>query len=365
MNISNYEAEKKEGATRLNPAISTIMTRKLLSRAGSTKSTFHISLDIQGCDISFKPGDAVGIYPENSSDDVAILLTKLSHTNEIQTKKMKEPLPLEDFLKIHANLQKITQKLSDFLEIPHDTSHDVISAVLASPKKQLSSVEFCDLLLPITPRFYSIASSPSLHPNEIHLLVATFSYFHGNRTQEGLGSSYLCAKAIPQKTKIRFFIQPNEVFVLPEDSSRPLIMIGPGTGIAPFKAFLEHRLHQNANGKNWLFFGERNRHCDFYYEELLNSLHSSNFLKLTTAFSRDQEKKYYVQDAMLENSSELYRWIEEGAIIYICGDAKNMAKDVLIALSQIIEKEKSCSPEEASLHVKNLRKEGFLLQDVY
>ncbi len=367
MTFSDPLIQPQTTYNRLNPFSSKILARSLLNKEGSSKATFHVSLDISDSNMLYKPGDALGIYPENDENDISILLSKLGCRGDelVCSKRTKESLALHEFLQKHANLQKVTQKISDCLGVPHDLAHDVISASLAM-KSPLNDVQaFCDALLPIAPRFYSIASSMQSNPNQVDLLVATFTYHHGYRFQEGLGSSYICKKAVPFSTQIRVFVHPNDSFTLPQDDSKPIIMIGPGTGVAPFRAFLQERQLKGSLGKNWLFFGERNSHSDFYYEDFFKDLERKSFLRLSTAFSRDQEEKYYVQDAMRAHAKELYLWIKEGAIIYLCGDAKNMAKDVMATLSEILCEEGSMTLFEAEERLKSMRKEGLLFQDIY
>jgi sulfite reductase (NADPH) flavoprotein alpha-component len=212
------------------------------------------------------------------------------------------------------------------------------------------------------PRLYSIASSPSISPNEAHLLVATFVHTCG---KPGLTSHFLTEEAEVGITPIATRLYRTPSFRLPKDPSIPIIMIGAGVGIAPYRAFLQERTFQNAPGKNWLIFGERNRAFDFYFEKELLSLERQNRLRLDLAFSRDQSEKIYVQHKLLENGPEIWRWLEEGATFYVCGDAKHMAKEVNIALHHIIEKEGNLSLEAAKEYTKSLRREKRYLLDIY
>jgi len=213
------------------------------------------------------------------------------------------------------------------------------------------------------PRFYSIASSPKKDPLHLHLTVAYVCYEKNGRKRCGIGSHYLCEE-VDKTTPISLYIQNAEHFALP-GTDKPIIMIGPGTGIAPFRAFLEEREHTNSTSKNWLFFGERNKQTDFYYEEFFNKLIAKNFLKLTTAFSRDKEQKIYVQHKLQEHAKEVYKWLNSGAYLYVCGDAKKMAKDVEKTLLEIIETEGNFSQEKAKEYLSNLRKDKRYIQDVY
>lgn len=196
------------------------------------------------------------------------------------------------------------------------------------------------------------------------LLVAAFEYEVGGRIKKGVGSSFLCDLATVLETPIKLYHQPNPNFSLP-DADVDIIMIGPGTGVAPYRAFLQERVLKNTEGKNWLFFGERNQSYDFYFEDFFNSLVDQGLLKLSTAFSRDQQKKHYVQHEILKHSHEIYSWIKRGAHIYICGDAKHMAKDVTEALVTILSVEGNTSEKEALTSLREMRKSKQLMQDVY
>jgi sulfite reductase (NADPH) flavoprotein alpha-component len=227
--------------------------------------------------------------------------------------------------------------------------------------------QFCcyEFLAPLLPRFYSISSSLRTHPEHVHLLVALSSYQYKEETRYGVASHFLCNLAIPEQTTIPLYVQPSRHFRLPDDPNADLIMIGPGTGVAPYRAFLQERLHQNAPGKNWLFFGGRNRSNDFFYESFWNLLIEQGKLKVSTAFSRDQEEKEYVQHKLLEQAEQVWAWLESGAYFYVCGDASKMAKDVEAALCQLIQTQGNLSPEQSKLYLKSLKTSKRYLTDVY
>ncbi len=359
--------------SKSNPYISKISQRKLLSSNDSTKATYHVSLAIDDT-VEFKPGDSIGIYPENPSHEITQLLSLLNVLNspsDLQISELKK-----------KNLQLVTLKFCRFIMsfIDCETlnlleqslqsedylkSHDIYSFL--DTYKIVKPLDFSEFLLhlsPMAPRFYSIASSTKVYPSEIHLLIKTFNYDIKGRLISGLGSSFLCNYAQEETTPIPFFIHPSRNFCLPSDPSTPIIMIGPGTGVAPFKAFLEERFFQGAD-QNWLFFGERNRNCDFYYEDEFTKYEGEGFLKLSLAFSRDQAHKIYVQHLILDQMDLFYDWLSRGAIVYVCGDAKNMAKDVQNALCAIFAKKELLSEEQSLERFKELKRQQKIIFEVY
>jgi sulfite reductase (NADPH) flavoprotein alpha-component len=229
---------------------------------------------------------------------------------------------------------------------PKECDADSLHIDLSKPGRKL-----------LLPRFYSIASSSKMHPDEIHLTITRHEY--------GVSSRYLCQLAQPGVTELRCYVQQSRGFALPGDHNIPIVMIGPGTGIAPFRAFLQERLLHEAAGANWLFFGERNRATDFYYEEFWRSLEGKGKLRLDLAFSRDQAEKKYVQSRLYEAKKELWEWIQRGCHLYVCGDRERMAKDVDLMLQKIIQEEGGFTPEEARLELRTLRREKRYLLDIY
>jgi len=231
--------------------------------------------------------------------------------------------------------------------------------------RSLSIPEFVALLRPLQHRAYSISSSQKAHPNQVHLTIASVRYHSAGRARNGVCSTYL-AERVKRGEKPAIFISPNKAFRVPSNNDAPLIMIGPGTGIAPFRAFLEEREALNAKGKNWLFFGDQHQEHDYIYQDELNTWQESGLLtRLDLAFSRDQAEKIYVQTRMLEQGAELFAWLEEGAYFYVCGDASRMAKDVDKALYQVITQFGGMSAERAADYVDQLKKEKRYLRDVY
>lgn len=376
---------------RHHPFCATIKERTTLTSPSSTKQTFHLILDTTGANLEFKVGDAVVIYADNDPRLVQHIIDALKARGDepIEDKRSHTFYTLRQFLTKKANLSRITSsflKLLHTYEVSDQKKQALEELLLPENKPSLSTYltandpldlfkeyegnlaplqEICNQFGPLLPRFYSIASSPKLYPNEIHLTVALFTLSHHNEIRYGVASHFLCFLATPQITPIPLYIQPSPHFSLPQDPNTPIILIGPGTGIAPFRAFLQERIHTNAAGANWLFFGERNREHDFFYQEELEHYQRLGKLHLDLAFSRDQPEKIYVQDLMLKKGALLWEWIKSGAVLYVCGDAENMAKGVDSALHSIIEKHGCLSLEETATYIKQLRKEHRYLTDVY
>lgn len=322
-----------------NRFLAPLIERRLLNKRGSSKETYHVSIDLRGSGISYKPGDCVAVTPENDPELISLIEQKLGTSK------------FHDLLLKEVNLSRVT---GAFLEnVCHRSfGHQRDKIEYLQSKDLLGVIEdnaidldaFSAHLSPLLPRFYSIAG---YDPHQIDLLIRTFSYAHAGRERPGLTSDFVCRRGI---THLSIYLHPTKHFCLPENPHTPIIMVGPGTGVAPFRSFLQARA--GGPGKNWLFFGERSSQTDFYYESFF---HTHPNLKLDCAFSRDQEEKVYVQHKMLEQKTELKAWIEGGAVVYICGDAHLMAKDVQNTLKTILEVD----------DLKALRKNKQLLLDVY
>jgi sulfite reductase (NADPH) flavoprotein alpha-component len=346
--------------SRTHPYLARIKERSLLTLPGSSKKTYHLSLDIAGSELSFQVGDSIGVIPINHIATVDQILHKLSATGHepIYDPRSNTTVLFRDYLLHKANIGKVSfHKL-----FPVEKTSLPLLQLLEHHKPHPE--ELCRILLPLMPRFYSIASSAKVFPDEIHLTVAHVSYLLNGQMQLGVGSHFLCDMAEIESTPIPIYVQPSNHFTLP-DPDASIILIGPGTGIAPFRAFLQERLATQAMGRNWLFFGERNRASDFYYADFWLSLEKQGRLRLDLAFSRDQPEKIYVQHKMLEHKKSLWNWIEQGSYIYVCGDAEEMAKDVDAALQQIIHEEGHMTIEEARKTLKALRSARRYLLDVY
>jgi sulfite reductase (NADPH) flavoprotein alpha-component len=387
MDIS--EIKQPQVFSRTRPYSTRIRERFPLTRPGSTKTTYHISLDLKGSGIEFKPGDSIGVFGRNDPILVEHLIKAMKANGEeiISDPRSKEPIALREFLSAKANLSRLT---SSFLKLFHSYGNDrceEISRLLLQENKPLlvdylanhdpldllkefHSIttplqELCAQFGPMLPRFYSVASSLAALPDEVHLTVALFTYSHSGEKRYGVASHFLCHLCEEGKTEVPIYVQSAHAFSLPEDSHAPVIMIGPGTGIAPFRSFLQERVFQGVSGKNWLFFGERHRAHDFFYEDYLLDLQNQNKLVLDTAFSRDQEEKIYVQHLILQKSKQVWEWLQEGAYLYICGDADQMAKDVESALRAIAMKQGGLSEDEAKIYFKQLRASKRFMLDVY
>ena len=241
---------------------------------------------------------------------------------------------------------------------------EVIDALLEFPAAKFTAGEFVKVLRKLQPRLYSIASSPKAHPDAVHLTVAAVRYESNGRKREGICSTFLADRA--EAAPVPVFVHTAKHFRVPENLSTPVIMVGPGTGIAPFRAFLQERKAAGGTGKNWLFFGDQKAATDFLYRDELEAYQQEGVLhELSLAFSRDQAEKIYVQHRMIEKAAELYAWLEAGACFYVCGDASRMARDVDAALHQVVEKAGGKSPEEAAAYVEELKKSKRYRKDVY
>jgi sulfite reductase (NADPH) flavoprotein alpha-component len=353
--------------SRKNPYPARLIASKPLNKTGSDKDTRHVVLDLKGSTLSYKPGDALGVWPENCHDLVQEILELLhaSGAEDVpapdgQHTSLREAL-LRDYI--------ITQPTEDLFKLfgqPDAENVAVIDLLRQHAGKLTDPVPFVAALSPLQPRLYSISSSLLAHPNQVHLTVGVVRYksVHGTPCK-GIASTYLSHGLRPGQ-KARVFVHASAKFALPANADTPMIMVGPGTGIAPFRAFLAERGAAGHKGKNWLFFGDQRQAADFLYEDEIQSFQSSGVLThLSTAFSRDQEKKVYVQHRMLEQGKEIFEWLEQGAHFYVCGDAKRMANDVDNALKQIVAEQGGMSAEDAAAYVADLTKSNRYQRDVY
>jgi len=368
-----------------------ICRRHLLNKNGSTKQTYQITLDLSDSSISFAVGDSIAIYPENDPFLVDRLMRALQATGEeeIVDKRSGKKMTLQIFLTSSVNLSRLSRPFIQCIH-DHETSHagkshlyhllqpagkELLAEYVAThepvdlleEQKQAKPPlqELCNLFAPLLPRFYSVASSYKTDPREVDLMVALARYTHKNEERFGVASHYLIHLAKKNETKVRIYVQKTHDFTIPEDGNKPVIMIGPGTGAAPFRAFLQERIFLGAPGKNWLFFGERNRATDFLYQDFWESLELRGRLKLSLAFSRDQSEKIYVQQKMYEEREALWQWIQEGAILYVCGDKTHMAKDVDTMLQTIAKEVGQISEDQVKIFFKTLKAEKRYLLDVY
>jgi sulfite reductase (NADPH) flavoprotein alpha-component len=365
-----------------NPYSSQLLVNRMLTE-GSDKETRHFELSLEGSGLSYEPGDSLGVLPLNCSGVVDDLLAAVGFSGSEEVVIGETKIKLRDaLLKNYACtvLSKIQIKkfneiaqvdaLAEMLKIENKDNlidymwgRELIDLFLEYPQPDLSVEDFTGLLRPMPPRLYSIASSLSAHSDEVHLTVAVVRYDTHGRKRKGVCSSYLAERV---GETIPCYFHPNKNFKLPEDSDKPIIMVGPGTGIAPFRAFIEERKVTGASGKNWLFFGDRSQKTDYLYGNEWGSYQKDGLLnRLDLAWSRDQDRKVYVQHKMLEKGAELWEWLDDGALFYVCGDASRMAKDVDQVLRSIAQEQGSMSEEDSAIWVKSLQKEKRYLKDVY
>jgi sulfite reductase (NADPH) flavoprotein alpha-component len=321
-------------------------------------------------------GDSIGILPQNDPQHVQPLLDLLEAdgTERIVDPRSGQSLTLAHFLFHKANLRQLTSSfLKHFpdanpeLENKNDylKQHEPYDVLLAYKARRLDLQELCALFNPLLPRFYSVASSPAFHLDEVHLTVAVTVYGMRDQQRYGVASRFLCHLAEVGQTRIPCYVQKAHHFSLPQTDHTPIIMVGPGTGVAPFRGFMQERLARRAKGKNWLIFGERYRQHNYYYQTFWEELVLQGFIQFDSAFSRDQEQKIYVQHRMLERGKELFAWLQEGAHFYVCGDAQRMAKDVDAMLHRIVQEQGAMTPEVAKAYIKMLKIEKRYLTDVY
>ena len=375
--------------SRKNPACISISERILLTKPESTKKTFHLSLDIHNTTIRFKPGDAIAIYPQNDPSIAMEIIQFLQQDpqQKICYARNNKTLSLYEFLVKEVNIARLTSSmLKTFCEYTQNaqqkqqlehllqskelltsflTQNDLIDFLKIYDATKIPIEKFCQQLSPILPRFYSIASSQLANPHRLDLTIVLVQFKKNDRIQYGVGSHFLCNLAKLKETKLTAYIQPTTDFTIPEDPIAPVIMVGPGTGVAPFRAFVQERLVKGHTGKNWLFFGERNRKHDFLYQDFWENLVATKKLDLDLAFSRDQEDKLYVQHKLFTQAGKIWQWLEEGAYFYLCGDAKQMAKDVEKTIEQIIASQGNMNQEEASNYLKTLKKQKRYVKEVY
>jgi len=368
--------------TKENPYQSELLINRLLNE-GSDKETRHFELSLKNSGLSYEPGDSLGVIPQNSPQVVDDLLSAVGLSGSENVKVGEDSLPLQDALlnrlactvlsKIQVkkfNELAQAEKLDDLLQTANRDGladylwgRELIDLFFEFPQEGISAESFIGLLRPMPPRLYSIASSIKAHAEEVHLTVAIVRYDGHGRKREGVCSSYLADRV---GDRIPCYFHPNKNFKLPQDGDVPIIMVGPGTGIAPFRSFVEERRAMGARGKNWLFFGDRSSKTDYLYGDEWEQYHKDGLLTdLDLAWSRDQAEKEYVQHKMLAKGKEIWAWLQEGAIFYVCGDASRMAKDVDAALRQIALNEGNMPEEDAAKWVKSLQKERRYLKDVY
>jgi len=376
--------------TRDNPFFAPLVDKRPLTHDISSKLTLHMAFNISGSAVSYEAGDACGVIPQNDSRLVDEILHALNFSGQIPVQLPKSgATTLHDALLNHLQITRLTRKMIEAyttigkqtaqcqalfgLLVPEQQTHlekyifdrSLIDLLHDHPGVLHDPADLVAMLPSLTPRLYSISSSPHAHAGQIHTTVAVVRYRSHNRERGGVCSTLL-ADRTPTGNCLPIYIQPNKKFRLPKQSDAPVIMIGPGTGIAPFRAFLHERRVLGSTGPNWLFFGERSAATDFLYRNELEAMQKDKHLtRLDLAFSRDQKHKVYVQDRMLEQAPIFWSWLQDGASVYVCGDASRMAKDVDATLHTIVEQQGQMDHEAARDYVQTIKDQHRYHRDVY
>jgi len=390
--LSAAPAMQPPAHSRSNPFLAELTRHDRLTGARSSKDVRHFVLNLADSGLTYSPGDSIGAYGSNSPALVDELIALLDLDPETGIKTLKgQPMTLRDALLreyvVNRANRKIVAALADrypqgeernrLMELVNNNelvsdyidTRDYVDIMKEFPTARFETAgDFLEQLTPIAPRLYSVASSQLVHPGEAHLCVAVVRYDTHGRRKKGLASGFLADHADMFVRNVPVYVQPSRSFRLPPDPARDIIMCGPGTGIAPFRAFLEQREAEGATGRNWLFFGEQHEATDFLYQkELLGWRDQGILSRLDVAFSRDQPARLYVQHRMREQAKELWAWLQDGAYFYVCGNARHMAKDVHQTLCGIARDEGGLSPEAADqyVNVTLMKTERRYLRDVY
>ncbi len=373
--------------SRTNPFNAEVLENINLNGRGSNKETRHVEISLEGSGLTYEPGDSVGIFPTNNSDLIDEIIKvgdwNAEETVEINSQGERRALriALLNHLEVTVLTRPLLEKLSNYSKSEelkrllnkentdelraYVDGRDLLDALTDFGPVEASEQQLVGILRKLPARLYSIASSLEANPEEVHLTIGVVRYEAHGRDRQGV-CSIQCAENLEPGDTLPIYIHKNYNFRLPANSGTPIIMIGPGTGIAPFRSFIEERSETGAEGKSWLFFGDQHYVTDFYYQtEWQNYVKDGALTRLDVAFSRDTDEKVYVQHRMKQASQELYQWIEEGAVIYVCGDEQNMAKDVHATLLEILQQEGGKSLEEAEAFITQLVQEKRYQRDVY
>ena len=377
-------AAKTPAFSRASPLRTRLVLNRLLNAPGAGKETRQFAFDLAGRGFDYAAGDALGVWPSNGPAQVDALLASLglAPATVVAVANHGETT-LADALAHHYEIARITPEALRFvgersgsatllrmLEDEHKDAlkqwlwgRQLIDLLLAFPIRARAD-ELPGILKRLQPRLYSISSSPKAEPDQVHLTVSTVRYTCDGKARGGVCSTFLADRAA--NAEVPIFVHKSAHFRPPADPDAPMIMVGPGTGVAPFRAFLQERRAIGARGRNWLFFGEQHAASDFYYRDELEALQRDGYLhRLDTAFSRDQAEKIYVQQRMLEHGAQLWAWLQEGGHFYVCGDAGRMARDVDAALRQVAATHGGLSGDDAAVWVAALSREKRYLRDVY
>jgi sulfite reductase (NADPH) flavoprotein alpha-component len=392
--VTDVKVSKSSSATeprptgsydRTNPYSARLLYSQPLNAPGSGKDTRLVAIDLRGSGITYNAGDALGVYPENCPETVGKIIAALGARGsedvmgwDDQTTSFYDALirdftvtrPSPDLLDLLARCATVDTDRDELINLRDGDEGsgdlEILDLLTRFPSARPAPGDFVATLSPLAPRLYSISSSQRMLPDEVHLTVGAVRYKNSiGRSCKGVASNFLAGRIRAGQT-LRVFVQPSHRFGLPVDTNKPIIMVGPGTGIAPFRSFLQDRKATGATGRAWLFFGDHKSETDFLYrDELEEYLLGGTLTRLDTAFSRDGDEKVYVQHRMLQNAAEMWKWLQDGAHFYICGDAKRMAADVDKALRRIIAEAGGLSPDETDNYVAELTRSGRYQRDVY
>lgn len=365
-----------------NPYTATLLTSQKITGRDSGKDVRHIEIDLEGSGLSYQPGDALGVWYENSAELAGQIVTNVGLARDELIDVDGESVSILNALiakfEITASNPQFVSKIAEFAEnedltalvadkdkLREYSANTQIVDVLKQAQVKLSAEQLVSALRKLTPRLYSIASSQAEVDEEVHLTLGIVEYEYDGEVRQGGASSFL-GQRLQEGESVKVFIENNNNFKLPQDDNAPLIMIGPGTGIAPFRSFIQERDNRGAQGKNWLFFGDRTFTQDFLYQvEWQKYLKSGLLTQLDVAFSRDQHEKVYVQHRILENAEQVWQWLQNGAYVYVCGDATRMAKDVNDALVAVAKEQGGLNQQQAEEFINELRKAKRYQRDVY
>ncbi|MBB5356542.1 sulfite reductase (NADPH) flavoprotein alpha-component [Anoxybacillus mongoliensis] len=371
--------------SRKHPFEAEVLENINLNGRGSNKETRHIELSLEGSGLTFEPGDALGVFPKNDPELVDLIIQEMKWNPATPVSVEEKEEPLREALISHLEITVLSEQLLQaFASFSHNQAFHAFLSVEQEAKRkdymkgrdvldvlrdfgpwEMTPEQFVSSLRKLQPRFYSIASSLLAYPEEVHITVGAVRYEAHGRLRKGVCSTF-CAERLQIGDKLPVFVHHNPNFKLPKDANTPIIMIGPGTGVAPFRSFLQEREAIGAKGKSWLFFGDQHFVTDFLYQtEWQTWLKNGVLTKMDVAFSRDTKEKVYVQHRMLEQRKELFRWLEEGAAIYVCGDKQRMARDVHETLIHIVAQEGNMTREQAEAYIAEMQKQKRYQRDVY
>ncbi|BCJ88160.1 sulfite reductase [NADPH] flavoprotein alpha-component [Effusibacillus dendaii] len=387
-NTALQKAQATEAVySRTNPFYAEVLENLNLNGRGSNRETRHLEISLAGSNLQYEPGDCLGIYPQNPPELVDKLIGAMGWNPDepVLVNKKGEECALREALLSHYEITVLTKPLMEqtaqlsssvglreLLEPGREqelrtylNGRDLLDLVQDFSLRGLPAGEFVPILRKMPARLYSIASSSKANPDEVHVTIRTVRYHAHGRERYGVCSVY-CADRVQPGDTLPVYVHHNPNFKLPSDPDTPVIMIGPGTGVAPFRAFLAEREEIGAKGKTWLFYGDQHFSTDFLYQlDWQKWLKEGVLTRMDVAFSRDTSEKVYVQHRMLEKSKDLFRWLEEGAHVYVCGDEKHMAHDVHAALATILEQEGGMSREEALAYLSDMQQQKRYQRDVY